>query len=101
MLFRNGELERIYATYGIWNEEQEQLATILETGRFYGFRRRRSPRPGKREDVDRASDVELGERKHGWAIVPGYGGTLVLESAGITVALSVHLVPARDRRWAS
>ena len=36
-LYRNGELERIYKNYGMWNADQVQLAAIIDSGKFYGL----------------------------------------------------------------
>ncbi|MSQ01135.1 MAG: transporter substrate-binding domain-containing protein [Myxococcales bacterium] len=36
-LYRNGELERIYKNYGMWNAEQAELAAIIDSGKFYGL----------------------------------------------------------------
>lgn len=38
-LIRNGDLERIYRKYGIWDQQQEQLSGMAESARFYGFNR--------------------------------------------------------------
>lgn len=37
VLFRNGDLKKIYEKYGMWNKEQEQLQAIIENGKFYGY----------------------------------------------------------------
>ena len=36
-LYRNGELERIYKNYGMWNDDQAQMAAIIDSGKFYGL----------------------------------------------------------------
>ncbi len=36
-LYRNGELERIYKNYGMWNADQAELAAIIDSGKFYGL----------------------------------------------------------------
>ncbi len=91
VLFRSGELERIYRKYGIWNREQQQLATILETGRFFGLQKAALSEAGARGDAT-AEEVKLAGRQRGWAIVSRYGGQLV-RAAGITVALSAISFP--------
>lgn len=35
-MYRNGELEKIYTKYGMWNAEQAELGRIIESGKFYG-----------------------------------------------------------------
>ncbi|HEX5135364.1 MAG TPA: ABC transporter substrate-binding protein/permease [Planctomycetota bacterium] len=91
VLFRNGELERIYAKYGMWTKEQGQLATILETGRFFGFQKAALSEAAARGEAT-AEEVRIGERKRGWAVVTGYGMQLV-RAAGITVVLSLLSFP--------
>lgn len=36
-MFRNGELKAIYERFGMWNKEQDELARIIEDGKFYGY----------------------------------------------------------------
>jgi polar amino acid transport system substrate-binding protein len=91
VLFRNGELERIYAKYGIWTAEQRQLGPILAAGRFYGHAQaalgEEAARPGAT-----AEEVRLGARKRGFEVVRRYGGQLA-RAAGVTVLLSVVSFP--------
>lgn len=86
LMVRNGDLERIYRKYGIWNGQQAELADIVEKGRFYGYLKAATARVEKNEmPTEEAVRVEI--RKHGWAVVREYGGILI-QSAGMTVALS-------------
>jgi polar amino acid transport system substrate-binding protein len=91
VLFRNGELRRIYEKYGMWNRDQEQLKTILEAGRFFGLQKAVLSDAGKQEEAT-AEEVELGARRHGWTIVRTYGMQLV-RAAGVTVLLSLISFP--------
>jgi len=91
VLFRNGELKRICEKYGIWTREQEQLKTILETGKFFGYQKAALAEAAAREEAT-AEEVKLGERKHGWAVFRTYGGQLV-RAAGVTVLLSLISFP--------
>jgi polar amino acid transport system substrate-binding protein len=91
VLLRNGELRRIYAKYGIWTAEQEQLGPILLAGRFYGLADAALAEAGAQPDAT-AGEVRLGARKRGWAVVRSYGGQLV-RAAGVTVILSLLAFP--------
>jgi polar amino acid transport system substrate-binding protein len=88
---RNGELERIYRKYGIGDSAQEQLAGIAENSRFYGYYRttQTEARPG---EMPSQPVVTTGARERGWNVVRNYGGVL-LQSAGMTVVLSVLSFP--------
>jgi polar amino acid transport system substrate-binding protein len=91
LMVRNGDLERIYRKYGIWDARQPELAGIVESARFYGYLRASTARIEKNEmPQQQAVDVET--RKRGWQVVKEYSGIL-LQSAGMTVALSVLSFP--------
>lgn len=77
-LARDGTLRRIYANYGLWDPAQQELATL------YGYVE--TPEVGEGEK-------EIGERPRGWAVVRRYGW-IMLQSAGMTVILSVLSFPA-------
>lgn len=36
-MYRDGELERIYKNYGMWNAQQAEMGAIIDSGKFYGF----------------------------------------------------------------
>jgi His/Glu/Gln/Arg/opine family amino acid ABC transporter permease subunit len=91
LMERNGDLERIYRKYGIWDANQAELADIVEKGRFYGYSKATDSRIQMNQMPAEAS-FNLETRKHGWAIVKEYGGILV-KSAGITIVLSVLSFP--------
>ena len=91
LMQRNGDLERIYRKYGIWDEQQVELADITEKGRFYGYGKATDSRI-EMNQMPAQTSVMVDSRKHGWAVVKDYGGILV-ESAGMTVVLSVLSFP--------
>ncbi len=91
LMLRNGELERIYRKYGIWNERQKELANIIEESKFYGYGN------AVNANVDNGAlpdeeQVHTGTRQHGWEVVRHYSGVL-LQSAGLTVVLSCLSFP--------
>ena len=89
-MIRNGDLERIYRKYGIWDDAQKQLAAIADAGRFYGFAQPARTQPGS--TIAAEQPVKLDRRLRGLAVLRSYGGVL-LESAGMTVVLSVLSFP--------
>jgi polar amino acid transport system substrate-binding protein len=88
---RSGELERIYRRYGIWDSAQEQLQQVASVGRFYGYSGGTETEARTGEPIA-AETVTSGERPRGWNVVRDYGGVL-LQSAGMTVLLSVLSFP--------
>lgn len=86
----NGDLETIYRRYGIWDSAQKQLAEIAAASRFYGYAVQGSHAgpPGS----PAPPPVSSGPPERGWAVLREYGGVL-LESAGMTVLLSVLSFP--------
>ena len=86
LMVRNGDVERIYRKYGIWDAQQAELIDIVEKGRFYGYLKAAAAavQPNR---MPAQETVEVETRKHGWAIVKDYTGIL-LQSAGMTVLLS-------------
>lgn len=99
----SGQLERIYRSYGIWNDAQGELVDIARASRFFGVH------AGAAADVPAAPPASssatpshapppaepehaLGARKHGLEVVKAYGGVL-LESAGLTVVLAALSFP--------
>jgi len=91
LMVRNGDLERIYRSYGIWDEQQTELADIVDKGRFYGYYKAADAKVEKNRMPAR-EDVQAGTRKRGWRVVKDYGGIL-LQSAGMTVILSTISFP--------
>jgi polar amino acid transport system substrate-binding protein len=91
---RNGDLERIYRRYGIWNDRQKEIAAIADTGKFYGYEVAAAnvDRPASTGIAIDDDQGRVSVREKGWAIVRRYGGIL-LQSAGLTVILSVLSFP--------
>lgn len=91
LMARNGDLERIYRKYEIWDKAQAELIGIAEMGRFYGYDRAVSAEVVANtmpaEEVVRKSG-----RKRGLDVVTSYAGVMV-ESAGLTVLLSFLSFP--------
>ncbi len=91
LMIRNGDLERIYRKYGIWDEQQAELSRIAEAGRFFGY----SAAVGAEVEAGELpppGEVKQGKRKRGWDVVTEYAGVM-LASAGITVVLSAISFP--------
>lgn len=91
LMVRNGDIERIYRGYGIWDDQQAELVDIVEKGRFYGYLKAADARVEKNRMPEREA-VQAGTRKRGWQVVAGYAGIL-LQSAGMTVVLSTLSFP--------
>jgi polar amino acid transport system substrate-binding protein len=91
LMLRNGEIERIYRKYGIWNDRQRDLMTIVENGRFYGYSHLLDAKVDE-PAAPNAEDIAVGERRRGWEVVENYAGILI-RSAGMTVVLSCLSFP--------
>ncbi|MGH9573693.1 MAG: ABC transporter substrate-binding protein/permease [Candidatus Acidiferrales bacterium] len=91
VLIRSGELESIYRRYGIWDDAQSRLLDIADTGRFYGYGAVANGTVSRTGGAS-SGTLALAVPEHGWAVVRNYGGVL-LESAGMTVILSVVSFP--------
>jgi polar amino acid transport system substrate-binding protein len=88
-LIERGELEKLYRSYGIWDEAQRELADIARAGKFYGY----AAAPGGSSNVEPASrSVSLGARKHGLDAVLAYAPILV-KAAALTLVLSCLSFP--------
>ena len=91
LMGRNGELERIYRRYGIWDPAQQRLSEISDSAQFYGYYR--AAQSGTQPGETAAEEVVTsGARPRGWNVVRNYGGVL-LQSAGMTVLLSALSFP--------
>ncbi len=90
-LHRDGTLSTILRRYGIDDDAQRALAPLLERATAI---EPPPPAPAPKSSPSVPSDgrVELGERKRGFEVVRAYGGVLV-QSAGLTVALAVLAFP--------
>ena len=91
LMVRNGDLERIYRKYGIWDEQQAELADIAAKGRFYGYFKATDARIEKNR-MPAEEAVKVDTRKRGWQVVRDYSGILI-QSAGMTVVLSCLSFP--------
>jgi polar amino acid transport system substrate-binding protein len=91
LMARNGDLERIYRKYGIWDAQQTELLDIVEKGRFYGYLKATAATV-KPSQMPAQESVQLETRKRGWRVVEDYTGILV-QSAGMTVVLAVLSFP--------
>jgi len=91
LMGRNGDLERVYRRYGIWDAQQAELASIGESGRFFGYANAVAAKVEKNV-MPEEETVQSGARKRGWAVVAEYGSMLV-KSAGLTVVLSFLSFP--------
>jgi polar amino acid transport system substrate-binding protein len=91
LMARNGDLERIYRHYGIWNDAQKELLTLAEAGKFFGYAHaaQADVTTGK---LPTEAELKQEARPRGWQVVRKYGLTL-LKSAGLTVVLSVLSFP--------
>jgi polar amino acid transport system substrate-binding protein len=90
-LYRDGTLERIYKSYGIWDEAQAELKAIVETGKFYGYAKDvtaevkpATPGPGTPPSAEQKTTA-----------VPGFLDSILIliQSAVMTVILSVISFP--------
>ncbi len=91
LMVRNGDLERIYRKYGIWDAQQAELADIVAKGRFYGYLKATAAKIEKGQ-MPAEEAVQVDTRKRGWRVVEDYSGVL-LQSAGMTVVLSCLSFP--------
>ncbi len=91
LMVRNGDIERIYRRYGIWDAQQAELADIVEKGRFYGYFKATAATV-ERNQLPTEASVQVDTRKRGWQVVRDYSGILV-QSAAMTVVLSCLSFP--------
>jgi polar amino acid transport system substrate-binding protein len=91
MMIKNGDLERIYKKYGIWDDAQRELGDIAAMGRFYGYSNVVTAKVEKGQILSEEK-VESGQRKRGFTIVREYGAIMV-KAAGLTVLLAVISFP--------
>lgn len=92
ILFRNGDLQKIYEKYGMWNKDQEILRNIIENGKFYGFNSVVSAETEKSTgDTVTAAEVEDAEVPFSEQL-QAFGGAL-MEAAWMTIKLSAISFP--------
>jgi polar amino acid transport system substrate-binding protein len=90
-MIERGELEAIYRAYGIWDDAQRELREIARAGRFYGYPRTPTAFTSPTEPAAERS-VNAPARKRGWDVVGAYG-SILLQSAGLTLVLSCLSFP--------
>jgi polar amino acid transport system substrate-binding protein len=90
-MLKSGELERIEKKYGIWDSRQKKLFDVAEGARFFGLSRALDTQSAGSAQPEDAG-VSLSSRKRGFGVVTDYGWVL-LQSAGLTVILSVLSFP--------
>ena len=88
LMLRNGELERIYSRYGIWDKQQQELFTLAEHAKFFGYEKAAQVEVNTADAPLTQADVAVtSTRKRGWVVVQDYFPVLV-KSAGLTVVLA-------------
>jgi polar amino acid transport system substrate-binding protein len=94
-LHASGELEKLYAKYGLWNAQQKKLDDHLGPRTAPAPSSSASPQtgagPAEAAPIT-APPVRAGERPHGLGVVWSYGGILT-EAAAITILLSIVSFP--------
>lgn len=109
-LFRNGTLEKIYNKYGMWNKDQDQLAQILENGKFYGYINAVGQAKPEAEQVQGNEKAEAApqeaERSYnekimdfGWMMVQGATYTILLACISFPIAIILGLTIAVGRLY--
>ena len=88
-MLKSGDLERLYRRWGLWNDAQGELLRIADAGRFYGYGASATAAP---DDAPAQGAVQPSARPHGLEVVQRYGAIL-LQSAGLTVILSLLSFP--------
>lgn len=93
VMFRSGDLERIYTRYGMWNKDQEILKQIVENGKFYGYNAILEAQTEEKVGASVTAE-EVKEEEEGSRIdkIKEYAGYLVT-AAGMTVLLSAISFP--------
>lgn len=91
LLARNGELERIYRKYDIWDDQQEELLDLVEKAQFYGYYGAVTAEVAEAA-MPTQEEVQTVNLKRGWPVFRDYFGVL-LQSAGVTVILAVVSFP--------
>lgn len=95
-MIHNGELAQLLGRYGTWDPLQAELASIAAHAELFGVEAAEPP-PASSDPRAQATRtptaaVQVGERPRGLEVARRYGGIL-LESAGLTVILSVLSFP--------
>ena len=94
-LYRNGELQRIYTRYGMWDAQQAALGAIIDNGKFYNVAASLEAAPAPAVTAAAAAEATPTEPEgepSATEKVIEYTG-LLGAAAGMTVALSVISFP--------
>ena len=91
LLIRNGELEKIYRKYGIWDDMQSELVQLAENAQFYGYSDAVTTEVVQAE-MPTQEEVQTVKLRRGWPVIKDFFPVL-LSSAGITVVLSFISFP--------
>ncbi|MFO0988567.1 MAG: ABC transporter permease subunit [Alphaproteobacteria bacterium] len=88
-LYRDGTLERIYRSYGIWDAAQAELKSVVEAGKFYGFAKEVT------EETRPAAPGTPPSAEPKTTAIPGFLDSILIliQSAGMTVILAVLSFP--------
>ncbi len=93
VMFRSGDLEKIYNRYGMWNKDQEILKQIIESGRFYGYNSVLEAQTEQQTGpAVTAEEVKESEETSKFDKVVEFAGYLTT-AAGMTVVLSAISFP--------
>jgi polar amino acid transport system substrate-binding protein len=92
LMIRNGDMERIYKKYGIWDKQQQELVALTDQAKFFGYNKAVQTEVVQGEMPTADAVEQTTTRKKGMEVVEGYFGTLA-KAAGVTVILSVLSFP--------
>jgi polar amino acid transport system substrate-binding protein len=101
-LFRAGTLEAIYRRYGIWDENQAELAALIDAGKFYGFAKEvlaepAKPGAGAAKPEEPARSAVPGFVDSIWILVQAAGMTVILTLLAFPLAMALGLGVALGR----
>lgn len=104
-LFRDGTLEAIYRRHGIWDENQAELAALVEAGKFYGYAKEATetvkpatpPAGGAAKPEEPARSPVPGVLDSLWILVQAAGMTVVLAVLAFPLAMALGLAVALGR----
>lgn len=92
LMIRNGDLERIYRKYGIWDDQQRELVALADTAKHFGYFKATVAAVDQGELLTQQEVAETTTRERGVVVFKRYFGTLVGASA-MTVVLAVISFP--------
>ena len=92
LMVRNGDLERIYRKYGIWDDQQSQLAELADKAKFFGYFKATAAEVEEGQMLTEQEVEETSSRERGMVVFNRYFGTLV-GAAGMTVVLAFLSFP--------